>query len=130
MIKWTRALTAAALTVVIANTGAANAGSVENMERERAILLETFIAPDMTAKERHAKATLSQRQLIDLERIVLRDKSLIGRNTPAVTRAFSNYDLSFLVHASTERDLAIFDHWLQQIGISQQDVRNAIRRRR
>ncbi len=130
MSKWTRALAATALIVVTTNASAANAGSVENMERERAILLETYIAPDITPKDRHAKATLSKRQLIDLERIVLRDKSLVGRDTPAVSRAFSNYDLSFLVHASMEKDLTIFEHWLQQIRVSQQAVMNATRRRR
>jgi hypothetical protein len=130
MRKWTQALAATALVAAVTTADAAHAGSIENMERERAILLETYLSPDMTAKERHAKANLSKRQLIDLERIVLRDKSLVGRDTPAVSRAFDNYDLSFLVHASLEKDLTIFDHWLQQTGVSKQAVMNATRRRR
>ena len=130
MSKWTLALAATVLAAAMTTANVAHAGSVENMERERAILLETYLAPDMKAKERHAKANLSKRQLIDLERIVLRDKSLVGRDTPAVDRAFDNYDLSFLVHASLEKDLTIFDHWLQENGISKQVVMNATRRRR
>jgi len=131
MNRLTKSLTTAALVAAIAATaGAAQAGSIENLERERAILLETYLAPDMAAKDRHAKANLSRRQLVDLERMVLRDKSLVGRNTPAVRRAFANYDLSFLVHASLEKDLTILDHWLQQVGVSQEAVMNAARRRR
>lgn len=130
MRKWTQALAATALVAAVTTADVAHAGSIENMERERAILLETYLSPDMTAKERHAKANLSKRQLIDLERIVLRDKSLVGRDTPAVSQAFDNYDLSFLVHASLEKDLTIFDHWLQQTGVSKQAVMNATRRRR
>ena len=98
----TQTIAAAALIAAVAASGAAMAGSVENLERERAILLETYLAPEMTAEERHVKAGLAKRQLVDLERIVLRDKSLVGRNTPAVRRAFGNYDLTFLVHASLD----------------------------
>ena len=124
-------LAAAALVALAAGAAStAQAGSVENMERERAILLETYLAPDMKAEDRHAKANLSKRQLMDMERIVLRDKSLVGRNTPAVRRVFANYDRSFLVHASMEKDLTILDHWLQQVGVSQEAVMNAQRRRR
>ncbi|MEL0110921.1 MAG: hypothetical protein VW835_04230 [Rickettsiales bacterium] len=77
----------------------AQAGSIENMERERAIMLQTMLDPNMSQEERHSKAKLSQKRLIDLERIVLRDKSLDGRNTPLVKRVFADYDSSFLVHA-------------------------------
>ena len=109
---------------------AAQAGSVENMERERAIMLQTMLDPNMSQQERHAKAALSQKRLIDLERIVLRDKSLEGRNTPAVKRIFHNYDLSFLVHAAAEKNLTVSDHWFEQIGISSQSLMVATLRRR
>ena len=33
-------------------------------------------------------------------------------------RAFENYDLTFLVHASVDRDLSMVDHWMEQIGVS------------
>ena len=48
MSKWTQALAVTALIVVTTSASAANAGSVENMERERAILLETYLAPPTT----------------------------------------------------------------------------------
>ena len=106
------------------------AGTVENLERERSILVETMLSSDMTAEERFAKVNVSKKRLIDLERIVLRDKSLVGRNTPAVKRAFANYDLTFIVHSAVEKDRSLADHWLSQIGLSKQGVLSAERRRR
>ena len=110
--------------------GHVNAGSIENLERERTILVGNLLTPEITAEERQAKLSVSQRRLIDLERIVLRDKSLVGLNTPAVKRAFSNYDLTFLVHASVEKNRSLADHWLEQVAITQQTILGAVSRRR
>ena len=107
-----------------------NAGSIENLERERTILVGNLLTPEITVEDRQAKLSVSQRRLIDLERIVLRDKSLVGLNTPAVKRAFSNYDLTFLVHASVEKNRSLADHWLEQLAITQQTILGAVRRRR
>ena len=107
-----------------------NAGSIENLERERTILIANLLTPEITAEERQAKLSVSQRRLIDLERIVLRDKSLFGLNTPAVKRAYSNYDLTFLVHASVEKNRSLADHWLEQVAITQQTILGAVSRRR
>ena len=125
-----KCLPVAALIAVSAAGVPAWAGSVENMERERAIMLQTLLDPNMTQQERHAKASLAQKRLIDLERIVLRDKSLTGRGTPAVKRAFDNYDLTFIVHASAEKSLSVSDHWFEQLGISSKSLLVATRRRR
>lgn len=124
---------AISIALLIANAGvaaSAQAGSIQNMERERAIMLQTMLDPNMTHEERHSKSTISQRRLIDLERIVLRDKSLIGRNTPIVNRIFSNYDTTFLVHASAEKNLNVTDHWFEQMGLSTKSLMAASRRRR
>ena len=100
------------------------AGSLENLERERALLVETLISGDLSDRERQKKVTLSRARLIDLERMVLRDKSLAMKNTPAVRAAFDNYDLTFLVHASVENNRMLADHWLQEIGVSTQSLMN------
>ena len=124
---------AISIALLIANAGvaaSAQAGSIQNMERERAIMLQTMLDPNMPHEERHSKSTISQRRLIDLERIVLRDKSLIGRNTPIVNRIFSNYDTTFLVHASAEKNLNVTDHWFEQMGLSTKSLMAASRRRR
>ncbi|MEK9752898.1 MAG: hypothetical protein VW338_06765 [Rhodospirillaceae bacterium] len=106
------------------------AGSIENLERERAIMIENLLTPELSAEERQAKLSVSKRRLIDLERIALRDKSLVGRNTPAIKRAFASYDLTFLVHASVEKNRDLTDHWLEQVGVTEQDVFSAVDRRR
>ena len=99
----TRTFTLAVATAAcLAATGAAQAGTLENLERERAIMVETILDPSLTAVERQRKIVLSQNRLVDLERMVIRDKSLAGKNTPVVKKAFENYDLTFLVHASVE----------------------------
>jgi len=113
----------AAAGIVLA--GAANAGTLENLERERAILLATLLdqAPDSTARQ--STTQLSRARLIDLERMVLRDKTLAGKNTLLVRKAFDNYDLTFLVHAASEANRDLFDHWLEQIGVSTQSLMSA-----
>ena len=75
-----RGVAALALTAVIGCFALqAEAGTVENMERERAILIETLRAADLEANERAGKVEISRHRLVDLERMVLRDDSLAGR---------------------------------------------------
>lgn len=101
-----------------AGMAVAEAGTLENLERERALLVEAFLDPAPDPETRAARVAQSRRRLLDLERLVLRDDSLLGRNTPNVRRAFDNYDLTFLVHAGSERGLPLIDLWLDEIGIS------------
>ncbi len=110
---------------VLAYSGIAQAGTIENLERERAIMVETLLAPNITAEERQAKIANYQRRLVDLERMTLRDKSLEGDTKPVVRKAFENYDLTFLVHAAVEKNATIVDHWLEQIGISTHSLMSA-----
>lgn len=118
-------LAAGALALVTFNTQPAAAGTLENLERERAILLENMLSAELGPQERQKRVRLSRARLIDLERMVLRDKSLTGRNTPMVRAAFANYDLTFLVHAAVEKNRSLMDHWLAEIGISTQALMNA-----
>ena len=106
------------------------AGTLENMERERAIMLETVLSGDISVAERERTLTISSARLVDLERMVLRDESLIGRDQPAIRNAFENYDLTFIVHASAERNRSLADHWLSELGLTTQAVLNARNGRR
>ena len=106
----------------IAAAGQARAGTLDNMERERAQLIEAMLDAEATPADRQVRMETAQRRLIDLERMVLRDEDLVGRNTPNVRRAFANYDLTFLVHASAEKNLTVADTWLEQLGISTQSL--------
>ena len=125
-MKISKQFVAAAALVLAAGIGTpTNAGSLENMERERALLLESLITSELTPETRQAKVEISRNRLIDLERLVLRDKSLVGKSTPMVRAAYENYDLSFLVHASTEHNRSLLDHWLQEVGVSTESLMNA-----
>ena len=106
------------------------AGSLENMERERAIMIEAMLTADLTPAERFLKISVAKRRLVDLERMVLRDKKLVGRNTPTVRRAFGNYELTFMVHAAAENNASVIDVWMAQVGLTTQTVMSARRSRR
>jgi hypothetical protein len=99
-------------------TGPAAAGPLENLERERAILLRTLLDPDLDLESRARKAAASERRLVDLERMVLRDDSLSRSPSAAAARAFADYDLTFLVHAAVEGNRPVLDHWLSRLGLS------------
>ncbi len=108
----------------------AEAGTVENLERERAIMIDTLRAADLAANERASQVEMSRHRLIDLERMVLRDDSLTGRNTPTVRRAFANYDLTFMVHSASEQQVSLIDVWLGQLGLTTQSLMSTNRGRR
>lgn len=95
-----------------------HAGTLENMERERALMIDSMLEKDLTVEERKMQMEQSRNRLVDLERMVIRDQSLRGKNSPAIRKAFENYDLTFLVHASVENNRLISDQWLEQIGVS------------
>ena len=96
----------------------AEADTLENLERERAIALETLLSPDLSPMERERQMALTRARLVDLERMVIRDEELRGKDTLATRTAFQNYDLTFLVHAAAERNRTLLDHWLDLVGVS------------
>ncbi len=123
-IKYKTIVTALALGCFsILNT--ASAGTVENMEREQAVLLNTLLFPEGSDKKVTQKLEISRDRLIDLERMVIRGKSLRGKNTPAVRSAFANYDLTFLVHSSIEKNTNVLEHWLNEVGVSTSSLQAA-----
>ncbi|MDX1400626.1 MAG: hypothetical protein R3245_01780 [Kiloniellales bacterium] len=117
-MKKSLALSAALLAATLSMQSPALADTLENLERERALALETLLSPDLSPVERENKVSLSRARLVDLERMVMRDETLKGKNTPEVRRAYENYDLTFLVHASIEQNRTLIDHWLEEVGIS------------
>lgn len=126
MTNLKRVLAGTATAIVLtALTVPASAGTLENMERERAIMIETLLSGDIDNNQRQGRMEIARTRLVDLERQVLRDKSLIGKNRPLVRAAFDNYDLTFVVHASVEKNRSVADHWLSEIGMSTQAVMNA-----
>ncbi len=124
-MKTKRFLIPAAALLVAALGPAAYADTLENLERERALALETLLSPDVSPAEREDRTAMSRARLVDLERMVMRDDSLKGKNTPEVRVAFESYDLTFLVHASVEKNRTLVDHWLEQVGVTTNSLMSA-----
>ncbi|MBB42782.1 MAG: hypothetical protein CMM44_03350 [Rhodospirillaceae bacterium] len=111
--------------ILLGPTGMSLAGNLENLERERAIMLESFLVLEPHAKKGMDHKLITRQRLIDLERLVLRDNKLLKKNRSAVRVALSNYDLTFLMHASVEKNKDVFEHWLQEVGISSTSLKKA-----
>ncbi|MFK7867063.1 MAG: hypothetical protein AB8B77_06470 [Alphaproteobacteria bacterium] len=119
---------ACVLSLLLANP--AQADSLETMERERAQLVKTMLDPTLSPTARETKLISAKRRLADMERRVLRDDGLMGKNDATTRMAFDNYDLSFLIHASSEHNRSLVDQWLSQVGVTTHSVMNATTRRR
>ena len=96
----------------------AKAGSLENLERERALAITALLDSTIDVEARWSKLNLSTARLADLEVIVINDKSLKSTYSQRVKHALSNYELTFLAHASAENDKTIAAHWFEHVGIS------------
>lgn len=105
--------------------GADDIRSLENLERQRARLIELALTPDLGNVKRQSQLQQMSHNMVDLERMVLRDDRLLGLTNPAVKRAFNNYDLTFLCHASMESSQHIVDFWLEKQGLSTQELSKA-----
>jgi hypothetical protein len=117
-----------ALIVLLSTGGLTQADelqSLKNMERERAQMVSAFIDTDATPHERQQTVSSSKRHLVDLERMVLRDDELLGNTSRLVKLVFRNYDLSFLVHASAEAEHGFVEHWLTEVGLSNDAILGA-----
>ena len=100
------------------------AGSLENLERERSIMVSHLLDADLNIAQRQEKIAFSKRRLTDLERIALNDKTLKESRSPLVLKVFKNYEMSFLVHSAAESGRSMSTHWLEGIGLSTSDLMN------
>ena len=56
--------------ILISLPFAAEAGSLENLERERAVTIQTLLDPSLDLENRHARLESQRHRLIDLERMI------------------------------------------------------------
>ena len=96
----------------------ATAGSLENLERERALAISALLDSTIDVEARWSKLNLSTARLADLEVIVINDKLLKSNYSPRVKHALSNYELTFLAHASAEDNKSVAAHWFERVGLS------------
>lgn len=99
--------------------------SLSNLERERAALVKDLLDPSLDFEARLASIDRRQRQLTDMERMVIRDERLLNSKSPMVKRAFDNYELTFLVHAGAENKQTATAQWLEQVNFSSESVLRA-----
>ena len=95
-----------------------NTLSLQNLERERAALIQDMLSPALNIEQRQQQLAKRQRQLTDMERMVMRDERLLSSTSSLVTNAFSSYELTFLVHAGAERKQSAAQHWLTVMNIT------------
>lgn len=99
--------------------------TLKNLERERAALIADLLDVNADSQQRMAKIKLKQRQISDMERMVLRDERLVQSNSRLAQKAFENYDLTFLVHAGAEKQKSATDQWLSQVRLTNQNILNS-----
>lgn len=112
------------------SVNAQSALTLENLERERAAMLNTFTSDQITPKQQQMSMNSSYRRLTDVERMVLRDDRLLNNQSAIVQRAFKNYELTFLIHASAEKNLLPMELWLSELNISSNSILSTKKGRR
>lgn len=101
--------------------------TLKNMERERAGLIQYFLDDSIDADKRRENTEVKTRRLVDLERMVMRDKRLEGNTHILVRRAFDNYELTFLAHSSVEAKTSVMGLWFDKVGLKTDDIMSATR---
>ncbi|MGQ8365705.1 hypothetical protein [Glaciecola sp. 1036] len=99
--------------------------SLKNLERERAKFLHTMLSDADSPDQKRQQILMSQRHLIDMERMVIRDDRLTKSQSDLVKSAFLQFDLTFLMHSSAEQSAQPLAHWMKQVGMDTQSVINA-----
>ena len=109
---------------LITNIANANAlFTLENLERDRAALLENLSSTTLTVHQREQKTNSIVRRLTDIERMVLRDDRIAASNSVMAKKAFENYELTFLVHAGSESKKSPMVHWLSELNITTNSIK-------
>lgn len=112
------------------SVNAQSALTLENLERERAAMLNIFTSDQITPKQQQMSMNSSYRRLTDVERMVLRDDRLLNNQSAIVQRAFQNYELTFLIHASAEKKLLPMELWLSELNITSNSILSTKKGRR
>jgi hypothetical protein len=111
--------------VILASSALANANalsSLENLERERAALLQNLTSVKVDAAMRQQQSNQQKRRLADIERMVLRDDRIASSDSVMAQKAFASYELTFLVHAGAETEKLTIDHWLTELNITSGNI--------
>ena len=100
----------------------ANANSIDTLERERAKTLNLILDKSISIGERKKRLEISKMRLLDLERMTINDKNINKNPNHRTIKAFENFDLTFLVHSSLEKDKPISLIWFEKIGLTTENL--------
>ena len=100
----------------------ANANSIDTLERERAKTLNLILDKSISIGERTKRLEISKMRLLDLERMTINDKNINKNPNHRTIKAFENFDLTFLVHSSLEKEKPISVTWLEKIGFTTENL--------
>ena len=100
----------------------ANANSIDTLERERAKTLNLILDKSISIVERKKRLEISKMRLLDLERMTINDKNINKNPNHRTINAFKNFDLTFLVHSSLEKEKPISVIWLEKIGFTTENL--------
>jgi hypothetical protein len=98
------------------------AETVENLERMRAKTLTVMFDKNINLNQRADKVQKLKLKLLDMEKIVLNDKNLSNNPSTNTIKAFENFNFTFLVHSSLEKDKPIAINWLEELGFSSENL--------
>ena len=98
------------------------AETVENLERMRAKTLTVMFDKNINLNKRADKVQKLKLKLLDMEKIVLNDKNLANNPSTNTIKAFENFNFTFLVHSSLEKDKPIAINWLEELGFSSENL--------
>lgn len=99
-------------------TNYVQASPIDNLERERARFLQIVLNKNISIVDRNKSLQNSKLKLLDLERITINNKNITKNPNYQTIRAFENFELTFLVHSSVEKDKSLSILWLEKLGLT------------
>ena len=63
-------------------------------------------------------------RLLDLERITINNKNISENPSVHTIKAFENFDLTFLVNTSIEKNKPLSITWFEKIGLTTENILN------
>ena len=79
---------------------------------------------NISVKDRQQNLEKSKMKLLDLERITINNKNISKNPSYQTIKAFENFDLTFLVHASLEQEKSLPILWFEKVGLTTNNLMN------
>ena len=99
------------------------AATIKNLERTRANTVAVILDMNINPNQRIQKVEKARLKLLDMERITINDGKISKNPSQYAVKAFENFDLTFLVHSSLEKDKTIAVHWLEEVGFTTSNLK-------